>query len=219
MTKKTIQLGLVDDHNLFREGIKSLLDKIEEVTLVLEAVNGKDMFTKLNNVVPDVILLDLEMEEMNGVDATLKLQELFPEVKILILTMHKEERMISYLMEIGANGYLLKDTTREELEKAIKTVYKSGFYFNEFVSQALLKGLKNKSGRPLKIGKDYHLTARELEVLELIAQEFTTAEMAEKLFLSARTIEGHRKNLISKLGVKNTAGLLIKAIKEKLIVV
>ncbi|WP_430410089.1 response regulator [Kordia sp.] len=219
MTEKSIKLGLVDDHNLFREGIKSLLDKISDVTLVLEAVNGKDMFTKLKNDVPDVILLDLEMEEMNGVDATLKLQETYPDVKILILTMHKEERMISYLMEIGANGYLLKDTTREELEEAIKTVVKSGFYFNEFVSQALLKGLKNKSGKPLKIGKDYHLTARELEVLELIAQEFTTAEIAEKLFLSVRTIEGHRKNLISKLGVKNTAGLLIKAIKEKLIVI
>jgi DNA-binding NarL/FixJ family response regulator len=219
MSTEIIQLGLVDDHNLFREGIKSLLDKISDVNLVLEAVNGKDMFTKLNNDVPDVILLDLEMEEMNGVDATLKLQELYPEIKVLILTMHKEERMISYLMEIGANGYLLKDTTREELEEAIKTVYKKGFYFNEFVSQALLKGLKNKSGKPLKIGKDYHLTARELEVLELIAQECTTAEMAEKMFLSTRTIEGHRKNLISKLGVKNTAGLLIKAIKEKLIVI
>jgi len=219
MNSETIQLGLVDDHNLFREGIKSLLDKISSVNLVLEAVNGKDLFTKLKNGVPDVILLDLEMEEMNGVDATLKLQELYPDVKILILTMHKEERMISYLMEIGANGYLLKDTTREELEEAIKTVYTNGFYFNEFVSQAVLKGLKNKSGRPLKIGKDYHLTAREFEVLELISKEFTTAEMAEKLFLSTRTIEGHRKNLISKLGVKNTAGLLVKAIKEKLIVV
>ncbi|MBC8753261.1 response regulator transcription factor [Kordia sp. YSTF-M3] len=219
MSNEIIQLGLVDDHNLFREGIKSLLDKITDVNLVLEAVNGKDLFTKLKNEVPDVILLDLEMEEMNGVDATLKLQEAYPEVKILILTMHKEERMISYLMEIGANGYLLKDTTREELEEAIKTVYKKGFYFNEFVSQALLKGLKNKSGKPLTIGKDYHLTSREIEVLELIAKEFTTAEMAEKLFLSVRTIEGHRKNLISKLGVKNTAGLLIKAIKEKLIVI
>lgn len=219
MNKESIQLGLVDDHNLFREGIKSLLDKISDVTLVLEAVNGKDLFTKLKNDIPDVILLDLEMEEMNGVDATLKLQEEYPEIKVLILTMHKEERMISYLMEIGANGYLLKDTTREELEEAIKTVVKNGFYFNEFVSQALLKGLKSKSGKPLKIGKDYHLTARELEVLELIAQECTTAEIAEKLFLSVRTIEGHRKNLISKLGVKNTAGLLIKAIKEKLIVI
>lgn len=219
MSNEIIQLGLVDDHNLFREGIKSLLDKISEVNLVLEAVNGKDLFTKLKNDVPDVILLDLEMEEMNGVDATLKLQEEYPDVKILILTMHKEERMISYLMEIGANGYLLKDTTREELEEAIKTVHKKGFYFNQFVSQALLKGLKNKSGKPLTIGKDYHLTAREIEVLELIAKEFTTAEMADELFLSVRTIEGHRKNLISKLGVKNTAGLLIKAIKEKLIVI
>ena len=214
---KTIQLGLVDDHNLFREGIKSLLDKMKDIQLVLEAISGKDLLTKLNNVVPDVILLDLEMEDINGVDATLKLQELYPDIKIIILTMHKEERMISYLMEVGANGYLLKDTNQYELEEAIKSVYEKGFYFNAIVSKALLKGLKYKTTKPPLIGKNYHLTTRELEVLELITQEFTTSEIAEKLFLSARTIEGHRKNLMEKLGVKNTAGLIIKAVKDKII--
>lgn len=216
---ETIKLGLVDDHNLFREGIKSILQKIKNIDLVLEAVSGKSLLAKLSNVVPDVILLDLEMEDMNGVDATLKLQELYPDLKIIILTMHKEERMISYLMEVGANGYLLKDTNKEELEEAIHSVYEKGFYFNAFVSQALLKGLKHKTNKPPVIGKDYHLTTRELEVLALITEELTTAEIAEKLFLSVRTIEGHRKNLLLKLGVKNTAGLMIKAIREKLIVI
>ncbi|MBW1298960.1 response regulator transcription factor [Aquimarina litoralis] len=214
---ETIKLGLVDDHNLFREGIKSLIDKMDHIDLVLEAVSGKDLLTKLNNTVPDVILLDLEMEEMNGVDATLKVKELYPTIKVIILTMHKEERMISYLMEVGANGYLLKDTNRQELEDAIRSVCDKGFYFNPFVSQALLKGLKNKSIKPPIIGKDYHLTSRELEVLELVTKEFTTAEIAEELFLSVRTIEGHRKNLMTKLEVKNTAGLIIKAVKEKII--
>ena len=101
---ETIKLGLVDDHNLFREGIKSLLNKMPSIELTLEAVSGKDLLVKLNNGVPDVILLDLEMENMNGVDTTLKLQELYPNIKIIILTMHKEERMISYLMEVGPNG-------------------------------------------------------------------------------------------------------------------
>ncbi len=214
---ETIKLGLVDDHNLFREGIKSLLNKMPDITLTLEAVSGKDLLVKLNNNVPDVILLDLEMEDMNGVDTTLKLQELYPDIKIIILTMHKEERMISYLMEVGANGYLLKDTNQEELETAIRSTYEKGFYFNPFVSEALLKGLKHKVNKPPTISKDYHLTNRELEVLEGITQEYTTAEIAEQLFLSVRTIEGHRKNLMNKLGVKNTAGLVIKAVKEKII--
>ncbi|WP_282079931.1 response regulator [Aquimarina algiphila] len=187
------------------------------ITLVLEAVSGKDLLAQLNNVVPDVILLDLEMEDMNGVDATLKLQERYPDLKIIILTMHKEERMISYLMEVGANGYLLKDTNQEELETAIRSTYEKGFYFNSFVSEALLKGLKHKTTKPPAIGKDYHLTSRELEVLEGITHEFTTSEIAEQLFLSVRTIEGHRKNLMNKLGVKNTAGLIVKAVKEKII--
>lgn len=214
---KTITLGLVDDHNLFREGIKSLLGKIPGIKLVLEAVNGKDLLTKLNNTVPEVLLMDLEMEDMNGIDATIKLKERYPDTKVLILTMHKEERMISYLMEVGANGYLLKDTNQHELEDAIISVREKGFYFNPLVSQALLTGLRNKNSKPPLIGKDYHLTSRELEVLELVTKEFTTAEIAEHLFLSIRTIEGHRKSLMVKLGVKNTAGLIVKAVKEKII--
>ncbi|UOB19121.1 response regulator transcription factor [Abyssalbus ytuae] len=215
---ENIKLGLVDDHNLFREGVKLLLHRIPGIELVLEAVSGKDLLTQLQYTTPDVLLLDLEMEEMNGVDVTINIQELYPEIKIIILTMHKEQRMISYLMEIGANGYLLKDTNKEELEKAIRSVYEKGFYFNSFVSEALLKSLKNKvNNKPPKIGKEYHLTSRETEVLELIAREYTTSEIADHLFLSIRTVEGHRKNLISKLGVKNTAGLIMKAIKEKII--
>ncbi len=214
---ETIKLGLVDDHNLFREGIKSLLQKMKNIELVLEAVSGKNLLDKLNNVVPDVVLLDLEMDDMNGVDTILRLRELYPDLKIIILTMHKEERMISYLMEVGANGYLLKDTNQQELEEAINSVYKKGYYFNPFVSEAMLKGLKQKTNTPPRIGKDYYLTSREMEVLELITQELTTAEIAEKLFLSVRTIEGHRKNLLIKLGVKNTAGLIIKAVREKII--
>ncbi|WP_109298808.1 response regulator transcription factor [Aquimarina sp. AU474] len=214
---ETIKLGLVDDHHLFREGIKSILKKISDFSLVLEAVSGNDLLKKLNVITPDVILLDLEMEDMNGVDATLKLKEEYPDIKIIILTMHKEERMTSYLMEIGANGYLLKDTNQQELEEAIRSVCEKGIYFNPFVSEAVLKGLKNKSQKPPSIGKNYQLTSRELEVMELIAKEFTTGEIAEQLFLSTRTVEGHRKNLISKLGVKNTAGLIMKAVKDKII--
>ncbi|WP_298513684.1 response regulator transcription factor [uncultured Kordia sp.] len=219
MTNQTISVGIADDHMLFREGVKLIIENFENITPVLEAENGHDLFTQLKNNVPDVILLDLEMPVMDGIEATQRLREEYPDVKILILSMHKEQRMITYLMEIGANGYLLKDAAPETFEEAIRTVYAKGFYFNEFVSHAMLNGLRDKSKTPPKIGKDFHLTSREEEVLALIAEGLTTVEIGEKLFLSKRTIEGHRNNLLSKLGAKNTASLIIKAIKENLIIV
>ena len=209
-----ITIGLADDHNLFREGIKSLLHKMEGIALLLEATNGQDLLEKLEHHVPDVLLLDLEMDIMDGIEATSKIKESFPEIKIIILTMHKEERMISYLMELGVHGYLLKDTTQEELEKAIHSVYEKGFYFNHFVSTVLVNELRNKRKVKPKLSSEVFISNREQEVLELIAKEYTTPEIAEKLFISTRTVEGHRKNLISKFGVKNTAGLLMKAIRQ-----
>lgn len=219
MTNHPINVGITDDHSLFREGVKLIIENFENIEVVLEAENGHDLFTQLKNSVPDVLLLDLEMPVMDGIDATIKLREAYPEVKILILSMHKEERMITYLMELGANGYLLKDSSPEVFFEAIKTVYQKGFYFNEFVSHAMLNGLKDKSKTTPRIGKDFHLTSREIEVLALIAEGFTTVEIGEKLFLSKRTIEGHRNNLLGKLGAKNTASLIMKAIKENLITV
>ncbi|MGH1384972.1 response regulator transcription factor [Kordia sp.] len=219
MNNKTIKVGITDDHALFREGVKLIIDNFEGIEVILEAENGRELLTKLKNEVPDVILLDLEMPEMDGIETTQKLREYYPDIKVLILSMHKEERMITYLMEIGANGYILKDAAPGEFEEAIRSVYEKGFYFNESVSFAMLNGLKDKTKKPPKIGKDYHLTSREMEVLALIAQGLTTAEMGEKLFLSSRTIEGHRNNLLSKLDAKNTAALIIKAIQEKLITV
>lgn len=212
-----IKIGLVDDHTLFREGIKSLLVNVPNIELVLEACSGKELFIELRHNQPHVLLLDLDMEHGNGMDATLLLSKEFPAIKIIILTMHKEDRMISYMMEIGAHGYLLKDTNQAELSEAIEKVYQQGFYFNPRIAEAMLKGLKNKSKTTPSLGIGPNLTNREKDVLQLIAQEFTTAEIANKLFLSDRTIEGYRKNLLMKMGVKNTAGLILKAIREGLL--
>ncbi|NOQ70916.1 MAG: response regulator [Crocinitomix sp.] len=214
---ETIKIGLVDDHTLFREGIKSLLANVKNVELVLEASSGSELFVQLKDHVPNVLLLDLDMEDGNGMEATVRLSEEYPDIKIIILTMHKEDRMISYMMEIGAHGYLLKDTNQKELSEAIEKVHEQGFYFNPRIAAAMLKGLKNKSKTTPDLGIGPNLTSREKEVLQFISQEFTTAEIAEKLFLSERTIEGYRKNLLLKMGVKNTAGLVLKAIKEGLL--
>jgi DNA-binding NarL/FixJ family response regulator len=214
---ETIEIGLVDDHHLFREGLKALLANVQNIDIVMEATSGQDLFAQLKNGEPKVLLLDLDMEHGNGMEATARLSEEYPEVKIIILTMHKEDRMISYMMEIGAHGYLLKDTNQAELSEAIEKVYHQGFYFNPRIAEAMLKGLKNKSKTPPELGVKSDITKREMDVLNLISQEYTTAEIANKLFLSDRTIEGYRKNLLMKMGVKNTAGLILKAIKEGLL--
>ena len=212
-----IRIGLVDDHTLFREGIKSLLGTMPALTLMFDVTDDEQLFTELSNGLPDVILLDLELEKTDGIEITKRLKREYPAIKLIILTMHKEERMISYLMEIGANAYLLKDTGKEELEEAISRVFTEGVYINSLVSAVILKELKEKKGSIPSIGNNYELTEREMSILILIAEELTTAEIADRLCLSVRTIEGYRKNLLSKLGVRNSAGLVLKAVRENII--
>jgi DNA-binding NarL/FixJ family response regulator len=219
MKEHLIKVGMADDHALFREGVGLIINNFEGIELILEATNGRELLTKLKNKIPDVILLDLEMPEMDGVEVIRHLKEdaAYQEIKVVILTMYKEERMMAYLMELGANGYLMKDANPSEFEKAIRAVYKDGFYFNDEVSRAMLSGLQQKKKKPPMLGNNYQLTEREMDVLTLIATGLTTTEIGAKLFISKRTVEGHRKNLLSKLGARNTASLIIKAIKEGLI--
>lgn len=212
-----IQIAIADDHKLFREGLRFLIDQMDNLEVVFEASNGKELLTELKNHNPDILLLDLDMPEVDGLEALKQIRPLYPDLGIIILTMHSDSKMVAYLMELGANSYLLKDTSPDEFNKAITSVMQEGFYFNKMVSQAMLTGLKGQSKKKPSLSHAETLTSREVEVLELICQEFTAKEIAEKLFISHRTVEGHRKNLIEKLGVKNTAGLIVKAIKEGLI--
>lgn len=220
MSVNKITVAIVDDHTLFREGVRLILEQDAKIEVVLEAEDGFSFLELLKtNTLPDVVLLDLEMPRIDGIETTKKLCESYPEIKIIIVSMYKDDRMIAHLMKIGAHGYLLKDASSDEFFEAIKTVHKTGMYFSERASNAMLNDLRDKRRKPPRVGTNYQLTNREKEVLELIAEGLTTAEIGEKLFLSVRTIEGHRKNLISKLGVRNTAALLIKAVKENLITI
>tara|TARA_R110000796_G_scaffold252627_1_gene388939 strand:+ start:22364 stop:23017 length:654 start_codon:yes stop_codon:yes gene_type:complete len=211
---ETIKVAIADDHSLFREGLKFILAKMSGIELILEVSNGIELLKGFEKEVPNVVLLDLEMPNGDGVETCKQLKKDYPEVKVLVLTMHSEERMISYLMEIGANGYLLKDIRHDVLKNAIEAVYTQGFYFTNEVSKSLLEGLKKHSRQVPKFGMEVSLSTREKEVLELIAKELTTLEIGERLFISERTVEGHRKNLLSKFDVKNTAGLILKAVKQ-----
>lgn len=212
-----IKVAIADDHKLFREGLRFLIDQMNDLEVVFEASNGKELLDTIGQYNPDILLLDLDMPEVDGLEALKELRPKMPDLGIIILTMHSDSKMVAYLMELGANSYLLKDTSPEEFQKAIHGVMEEGFYFNQMVSKAMLGGLKGQAKKKPTLSHQEALTSREQEVLELICQEFTAKEIADKLFISHRTVEGHRKNLIEKLGVKNTAGLIVKAIKEGII--
>lgn len=211
---KTIRVGIADDHNLFREGIRMIISGMKDVLLCLEAESGKDLLEQLKETSVDIILLDIEMKDMNGMDALKSISALTLKPKVIILSMHTELRMISYVMEQGANGYLPKDVKGEELENAIISVYEKGMYLSDIVSHSLLVGLRNKRNKYLPA---IELSQREKEVLALICQQYTTQEIGEKLSISGRTVEGHRKNLCLKLDVKNIAGLVMKALEMNLV--
>jgi DNA-binding NarL/FixJ family response regulator len=210
----TIKVGIVDDHALFREGIRLLMSRIEGTELIFDVASGHKVLEMLKEVKPDVLLLDLDMPEMNGIETFKKINELYPNLKVLVLTMHKEERMISYLMELGVNGYLLKDSSRQELRNAIVSAYEKGMYYSDKVSEAILSGLQRKSKQEPKLGQNIELSRREQEVLELIAEGHSNKEIGEKLFISSRTVDGHRTNLLQKFNVHNTAKLIIEALRK-----
>lgn len=213
------KLAIVDDQVLFLKGLKLLVTSFEEVELIITATNGKELLDAIAEQQPDIVLMDVRMPVMDGLEATQKVRELYPEVKVILLSMYDEERLINYLMKLGASGYLLKHEEPEVLREAMQSVMAKGFYFNEYVSKALLSGLqtRGKEIRPWKAEDNLQITKREQEVLDLICQEHTSAEIAETLFISTRTVENHRKSLLSKTGVRNTAGLIIFSIRNQLV--
>ena len=216
-----IKLAIADDQKLFLKGLKFIIQTFEDVEIVAEATDGQELLDKIELTRPDVVLSDIKMPGMDGIEATKVIKSRYPDIKIILLTMYDDERLISHVMEIGASGYLLKDEDSEVVEEAIRSVMKKGFYFNDYVSRALLKQVKNKNKlTPTEIlsnSPQTSLSPRELEVLQLICQEMSTNEIAQKLFISARTVEGHRKKLLEKTEVKNVAGLVIYAVKNKLV--
>ena len=215
-----IKLGIVDDQVLFLKGLKMLVSNFKNVELVLEALNGNDLLLALKDCQPDVLLMDLKMPGMDGIEATEKVKADYPDIKIILLSMHNDEQLIAHLMKIGANGYLIKNEQPAIVEAAIHAVMEKGYYFNDYVSKAMMTSMQ-KNSRTFDPKSSLHeqidFTQRELEVLQLICQEHTTAEIAKLLFISHRTVESHRKNLLEKSGVRNMAGLVIFAMKNGLV--
>ena len=224
----SIKYIITDDHKIFRHGLKYALSDDTQLQYVGEAENGKELLELLKTTMPDVVLLDLKMPEMDGIEAVKQIRPLYPDVRILMLTSHDDEQFILHLIELGANGYLIKNAEPSEIKKAIHFVYNQGYYFNDLMNNAMLKKLSSVSNPeksqtyPDKTPADkittlVKLNDRETEVLKGICNELTTAQIAEQLYLSPRTIEGIRTTLIDKLGVKNVAGLVVYAIKNGIV--
>lgn len=216
MSEDTIHVAIAEDQRLFRECLVSLLNGFERIKVNVEVANGKELLANLYVVAPtpQVVLLDLTMPEMNGLETTRQLKKLFPDIKIIILSVHSEERHIVHMVSEGVNGYLVKNAELSEVVQAVNSVHEKGFYFNEAMLRAIHTGMANKHEK--SYNPNSPLTAREKEILELICQEHTTQEIAEKLFLSVRTVDGHRNNLLEKTGARNTAGLVIYALRHDL---
>jgi len=208
MTKKLIHTLVVDDHHLFRNGIVALLNNSPASNVIGDAADGHSALNLLQNNTVDIVILDLEMPGMNGLETCKQIKKLHPAVSILILSWHSNTAQVGLLLEAGARGFLAKDCTKEELLTAISAMASGGSYFSHPITEIVL-GLKAKNSNVAIQGEaKQSLTEREQEVLECIANEYTNKEIAGKLFISQRTVETHRRNLIQKLKVKNTVGLV-----------
>lgn len=215
-TNKT-SIALIDDHALFRVGLKSLLHDIEGFEVIGEFGDGEDFIQESSPEQYDIALMDLDMPKLNGMQTIEAMHQGKYTTKVIVLSSHKEEKFIVHLMELGAAGYLMKDAEPSELKDALISVRDMGYYFNDLVSQTMLKGLISKNRVNPSFSKTDELSEREMDVLNLICEEFTTAEIAEKLFISPRTVDGHRNHIMEKTGARNTAGIVAFAFKNGLV--
>lgn len=212
-----ITVAIAEDQLLFRKGLIALLNQFNDVEIVCDVGNGQELLRYLETctVLPDICMLDISMPEKNGLETINEIKILYPGIKNMILSVHNDEKMIIKFIEAGANAYLLKTLDIEELKTAIACVYEKDFYFNQNTLIAM-NNMYKYSRSNFTLNQADLLTDREKEILGLICEEMTNGEIALQLHLSERTVEGHRNKLLSKTSTRNTAGLVIFAIKNDL---
>lgn len=215
---KNIKILLADDHKLVRAGIKSLLESSEGAMVVGEADNGRDAIKLTEELSPDFVFLDIAMPELNGLQAAEQIKKNFPEVEVVILSMHLDEEYVLQALKTGASGYLLKDSAPGELKIAVETIKKGMIYISPAIPREMIeeyrRRLKNASSPGEITTNTDILSSRQKEVLQLIAEGNPTKEIAEKLFISVKTVETHRSQIMKKLGIKDIPGLVKYAIKK-----
>ncbi|MFP4469878.1 MAG: response regulator [Bacteroidales bacterium] len=215
--KENIRIILVDDHQIVRDGIISLLSDEPQYRIIGQAENGLEALSMIGELSHDLVILDINMPVMDGISCMRKIAENYPDTRVLALTMLNEQDHIRNMVAAGAGGYILKNSGKEELMEAIDAVVAGRNYFSEEVKDLVMMGMvKKKEASSRIIGEPVPLTPRELDVLKLITQEHTNQEIADKLFISVRTVDAHRRNLLEKTGARNTAGLVKYALENRL---
>jgi DNA-binding NarL/FixJ family response regulator len=217
MTAQQIKVSIADDHKIFRDGIRMALKDREYLKILWEAEDGKDLMHKLKLKLPDVLLMDIRMPEIDGVNAIGLIRKEYEELKIIILTMYDDQEMITKMMEMGANAYLTKTTDPEEIYQAILTCMNDDFYFNDLVNKAVLLKLQHKKSVRQYYPNPVKFSEKEIRILKCIAEDKTTEEISKEVFLSPRTIETIRQNMKQKVGAKTIAGLVMYAMRNKLL--
>lgn len=210
--KGKVNLIIADDHGMFLEGLKSLLEKEEQINIVATAKNGQEVLDLLKSNTADIVITDLSMPEMDGMTLNRTIKKKYPQVKTIVVSTHSESDKVMQLIKNDVDGYLLKNAEPKELVKAIASVANGEKFFSSEVKDKFMSNVFSEE----KSSKSPLLTKREKEIMKLITAEYTTSEIAESLHISEHTVNSHRKNLLSKLGVKNTAGLVKYAIKHEL---
>jgi len=219
MNTHTIKIGLADDEELFRKGIKFILERETDFEIAFEAENGADLLKELETAsnLPDIVLTDLKMPMINGIEATREVVKKYPSVKVIALTSYNSRAFIANMIDLGAASFLVKNSTPKTVVHTIREVVTKGFHYNYEVMKIIQEELEGASMyRTASSAED--ITSREKEVLQLICDQLTTYEIGAKMFISPRTVEGHRNNLLAKTDSKNVAGLVLFAIQHKLVI-
>ncbi len=213
-----VKILIVDDHPMIRLGIRSILNNVEHLNVADEANNGREALEKLAKESFDLVIMDIKMPEMSGIEATEEIIKRHPNTKVLAISMFDEQRYIVKMLQAGALGYVLKNTGKNEMVNAINSIMAGESYFSQEVSSIMMSQFMNRgTGQVSEPKSDVLLTKRETEIIRMIAEELTNSEIAERLGISSRTVDTHRRNLLQKLDVKNTAGLVKFAIQNNLL--
>lgn len=213
---KNIKILLADDHAILRDGLKIALQTDKSFKILGEAGDGEEVIEMVKKLQPDIVILDINMPKMSGIEAARAIRKFDKKIRILILTMHEQENYIVDAISSGVNGYIFKMSDMEEFLLAIKELAAGRDYFSEKVSKIVFKGMQSKAQKSEDLEK-VHITTREKEILKLLAKGRTSQEIAETLFISYFTVGQHRKNILEKLGLKNTAELVFYAVREGLV--
>ena len=203
----TIRILLADDHGILRAGLRSLLNAESDLTVIGEAENGRQALYMTREMEPDLILMDISMPEMGGIDALKQINETLPSVKVLMLTVHEDEGLLKKAIQAGASGYVVKRAVESELITAIRTIMQGDIYIHPSMTKILIRDLV-EAPKARKQSSDNTLTQREIDVLRLIARGYTNKQIAQKLIISARTVEGHRANIMNKLDLHSRVELV-----------